>query len=132
MANRQQRGNREAKKPKKEKNPTLCALQNFNRRIGHHNARHNLAAALDRARHPLHCSRFRHTRTGKAQIQAVQIEIQPLRGHGPELATQSARAHHVLSLQTSAASPYGLDSKVISTIHASIFANSAVLAGTSR
>jgi hypothetical protein len=75
------------------------------------------------------------TRTGKAQIQAVQIEIQPLRVgrvHEPELAAQSVRAYHVLSLQTSAASPYGLDIKVISTIHASIFANSAALAGTSR
>jgi hypothetical protein len=77
-------------------------------------------------------SRFRHTRTGKAQIQAVQIESQALRVHAPELAAQSAHSCHVVSLQTSAASPYDLDIKVISTIHASIFANSAALAGTSR
>jgi hypothetical protein len=111
-------------------NQTLPVPQNFDRRIGHHNARHNLATALDGARNPLHRSRFRHTRTGKAQIQAVQIEIQPLRGHGPELAAQSARGHHVLSLQTSSASSYVLDIKVIFTVHASIFANSAALAGT--
>jgi hypothetical protein len=48
-----------------------------------------------------------------------------------ELAAQSARSYHVVSLQTSAASPYDLDIKVISTTHASIFANSAALAGTS-
>jgi hypothetical protein len=63
-------------------NQTLPALQNFDRRIGHRNARDNLATALDRARKPLDRERFRHTRTGKAQIQAVQIEIQALRVHG--------------------------------------------------
>jgi hypothetical protein len=57
-------------------NQTLPALQNFDRWIGHRNARHNLATPLDRARNPLDRSRFRHTRTGKAQIQAVQIESQ--------------------------------------------------------
>jgi hypothetical protein len=115
-----------------DQNQTLPALQNLDRRIGHRNARDNLAAALDRARNPLDRQRFRHTRTGKAQIQAVQIEIQAMRVHAPRLAPQSRRSYHVLSLQTSAASPYGIDIKVISTIHASIFANSAVLAGTSR
>ena len=112
-------------------NQTLPALQNFDRRIGHCNARHNLATPLNRARNPLDRSRFRHTRTGKAQIEAVQIESQALRVHAPELAAQSARSYHVVSLQTSAASPYGVDIKVISTTHA-IFANSAALAGTSR
>jgi hypothetical protein len=42
----------------------------------------NLATALDRARNPLDPSRFRHTRTGKAQIQAVQIEIEAWSVHG--------------------------------------------------
>jgi hypothetical protein len=61
-----------------DQNQTLPALQNFDRRIGHCNARHNLATALDRARNPLDRSRFRHTHTSKAQIQAVQIEIEAL------------------------------------------------------
>jgi hypothetical protein len=65
-----------------DQNQRLPALQNLDRRIGHRNARDNLAAALDRARNPLDRQRFRYTRTGKAQIQAVQIEIQPLRVHG--------------------------------------------------
>jgi hypothetical protein len=40
--------------------------------------------------------------------------------HQTELATQSAHSYHVVSLQTFATSAYGLDIKVISTIHASI------------
>jgi hypothetical protein len=62
----------------------------------------------------------------------VQIESQALRVHAPELAAQSVRSYHVVFLQTSTASPYDIDIKVISTINASIFANSAALAGTSR
>jgi hypothetical protein len=62
----------------------------------------------------------------------VQIESQALRVHAPQLAAQSSRSYHVVSLQTSAASSHGIDIKVIPMTYASIFANSATLAGTSR
>jgi hypothetical protein len=63
-------------------NQTLAALQNLDRRIGHRNARDNLAAALDGTGDPLDRARLSHACAGKAQIQAVEVEIQALGVHG--------------------------------------------------
>jgi hypothetical protein len=65
-------------------NQTLAALQNFDRRIGHCNTRDNLAAALDRTGDPLDRARLNHAGAGKAQIQAVKVEIQALSVHAPK------------------------------------------------
>jgi hypothetical protein len=50
----------------------------------------------------------------------------------PDLAAQPGRPYHVLFCKPPPDPSYGFDIKVISTIHASIFANSSALAGTIR
>jgi hypothetical protein len=49
---------------------------------GHDNARNHLAAALDRMSDPRHGTRFDQPAAGKAQFQAMQIEIQASAVHG--------------------------------------------------
>ncbi|MGA9016713.1 MAG: hypothetical protein WB509_29820 [Acetobacteraceae bacterium] len=48
----------------------------------HDNARNHLAAALDRMSDPRHGTRFDQPAAGKAQFQAMQIEIQASAVHG--------------------------------------------------
>ncbi len=49
--------------------------------IGHRNARHKLATALDRAGDPLHRARLDQAGARKAQLQAMQIKIKILGVH---------------------------------------------------
>ncbi len=112
-----------------DQHQTFGAVTGLGRGIGHRNARDDLAAALDRTGELLHRARLHQAGAGKAQIQAMQVEIQPRRVHPARLAALPRRSYHVLSLQTSSARPYRVETKVISTRHASIFANSAAVAG---
>jgi hypothetical protein len=64
-----------------DQHQTLAPLPGVDRRIGHRNARHYLAAALDGTRDPRHRARLHQAGTGKAQLQAVQIKIQARRVH---------------------------------------------------
>ena len=88
-----------------DQNQTSAALPGVDRRIGHRNARHDLAAALDRTRNPLHRAWLHQAGAGKAQLQAMQIKIQARCIHAATLAALPTAPYHVLSLQTSAASP---------------------------
>jgi hypothetical protein len=49
---------------------------------GHHNAGNDLTAALDRMGDPRHGARFQQAAAGKAQLQAMQVEVQALAVHG--------------------------------------------------
>src|SRR5258707_180710 len=60
---------------------TLAALLGFDRWIRNRNARDDLAALLDRTGDPLHRARLHQAGAGKAQLQAMQIKIQPRRVH---------------------------------------------------
>jgi hypothetical protein len=115
-----------------DQHQALTALTHLGRRGSHHNARYDLAAALDRTRELLDHPRLHQASAGKAQLQAMQVEVEPRRAHPARLAALIRRAYHVLSLQTSSAGAYRVEIKVISIRHAPIFANSAAVAGTSR
>jgi hypothetical protein len=64
------------------------------RGIGHRNARHKLATALDRAGDPLYRTRLDQAGARKAQLQAMQIKIQAL---GVHAGTVSSTAPSLLS-----------------------------------
>jgi hypothetical protein len=61
---------------------TLVALQNFDWRVNHRNAGDKLATALNGTGDPLDRTRLGDAGADKAQIQAMQVEIQALRVHG--------------------------------------------------
>ena len=48
----------------------------------YHDARHDLAAPLDRLRQPRHRPRFHQPAVGEAQLQAVQIQFDAITRHG--------------------------------------------------
>jgi hypothetical protein len=91
-----------------------------------------LAPALDGASDPFDRARLCDAGPGKSQIQAVQVEIQALRVLDQTPSSSAPPALSSRLLQTSLDSSYGFDIKVISTIHASLFANSSAAAGTIR
>lgn len=102
--------------------------------IGHGNAGDQLAAPLDGAGEVLDRARLHEARIGKAQFHAVQVEFQVLRveTHGATVAAAILSAYHVLSLQDSPGPIVLLESRVICTVHASIFARLPGAAGASR
>ena len=56
----------------------------------HHDARHDLAAPLDRLRQPRHRPRFHQPAVGEAQLQAVQVQFDAITRHGAT-ASRAAR-----------------------------------------